>query len=239
LDRDALAVRNLSTSYGTGRVLEAVSFRLAAGEVLALLGRNGAGKTTCIRTIIGFLPAETGSVDFFGDRISGLPSEAIARRGIGLVPQGRRIFTSLTVYENLVVAMRPPSQETGLSWNLERVYDLFPRLKERRNQIAGSLSGGEQQMLAIGRALMVNPRLLLLDEPSEGLAPAVINDIARTISVLKSQGLSMLLVEHNTKLALGIADKAVVLNSGLVVFDGSAEALVKDDDLISYHLGVY
>jgi len=239
LEREVLSISGLSASYGAGPVLENVSFRLFSGQVVALLGRNGAGKTTCIRTIIGFLRADTGSVDFYGDRITGLSPEVIAGRGIGLVPQGRRIFPSLTVYENLAVVMRRPARDAKSVWTLERVYDLFPRLKERQGQLAGSLSGGEQQMLAIARALMVNPKLLLLDEPSEGLAPAIINDIARTIEILKAQGQSMLLVEHNTRLALGVSDRAVVLNSGALVFDGDAEALRRDESFISYHLGVY
>ncbi|MGZ5802721.1 MAG: ABC transporter ATP-binding protein [Xanthobacteraceae bacterium] len=241
MEDDMLALEGISTSYGAaGLVLEDVSFRVKAGQVVTLLGRNGAGKTTCIRTIIGFLRPKGGRVLFRGKQISGLSSEVIARQGLGLVPQGRRIFPSLTVFENLAVAMRKGSKDDkGISWNPDRAYTIFPRLAERRQQLAGSLSGGEQQMLAIARALMLNPRLLLLDEPSEGLAPAIIADVERTIGVLKQQGLSMILVEHNTSLALSLADTAVVLNSGRVVYNGDVGTLKRDEKFISYHLGVY
>jgi branched-chain amino acid transport system ATP-binding protein len=234
-----LALEGVNTSYGAGLVLEDVSFRLAPGEVMTLLGRNGAGKTTCIRTIIGFLRPLAGQVLFCGKQISGLSSETIARSGIGLVPQGRRVFPSLTVYENLIVALRRQAGSERQAWSPERAYEIFPRLAERRQQLAGSLSGGEQQMLAIARALMLNPQLLLLDEPSEGLAPAIISDVERTILALKAQGLSMILVEHNTALALSIADTAVVLTSGRVVYTGDANTLKRDEQFVARHLGVY
>src|SRR5258706_15747296 len=176
---------------------------LKEGAVLALLGRNGAGKTPCMNAIIGFLPARKGETRLFGEPIARLSPEAIARKGVGLVPQGRRVFPTLTVKENLVVASRGKN-------NLDRVFDLFPRLKERTEQHAGSLSGGEQQMLAIGRALMGNPRVLLMDEPSEGLAPLIVAEGGRTIARLKAEGQSIVLVEQNIKLAFGLADHVAI-----------------------------
>jgi branched-chain amino acid transport system ATP-binding protein len=220
--------------YGDSHALHDVSFCLREGRVLALLGRNGAGKTTCIHSIIGFLPIRTGEIRFFGERISSLPPEAIARKGIGLVPQGRRIFASLTVRENLVVGARP-----GGAWDLAEVLKTFPLLSERQGQTAGSLSGGEQQMLAIGRALMTNPRVLLLDEPSEGLAPAIVHEVGRILAKLRASGLSILLVEQNTKLALGLADDVVTLNSGRVAYDGPCEKIRHDESFLTQQLGVY
>jgi branched-chain amino acid transport system ATP-binding protein len=204
--------------------------------VPALLGRNGAGKTTCISTIVGFLTPQEGDIRLFGEAIGGLSPERISRLGIGLVPQGRRIFPSLTVRENLIVA-RQRDRETAKPWTLDRIYELFPRLKERYPQFAGTLSGGEQQMLAIGRALMGNPRVLLLDEPSEGLAPLIVAEVGRTIRRLKDEGQSIVLVEQNRQLALEVADQAVILNTGRCVFTG--EATDVNDELITQHLGVY
>jgi len=234
LAREALALSGVNAFYGDSHALHDVSFCLREGRVLALLGRNGAGKTTCIHSIIGFLPIRTGEICFFGDRISSLPPEAIARKGIGLVPQGRRVFASLTVRENLVVVARP-----GAAWNLAEVLKTFPRLSERQGQTAGSLSGGEQQMLAIGRALMTNPRVLLLDEPSEGLAPAIVHEVGRILARLRASGLSILLVEQNTKLALGLADEVVTLNSGRVAYDGPCEKIRHDESFLTQQLGVY
>jgi len=236
---DALALTGINALYGDSHVLHGVSFALKAGQVLALLGRNGAGKTTSMNAIIGFLPPRDGMVSLFGEAITRLTPEAIARKGVGLVPQGRRIFANLTVRENLVVARQAPRAPVRQPWTLERVFDLFPRLRERRQQQAGSLSGGEQQMLAIGRALMGNPRVLLMDEPSEGLAPQIVAEVGRTIGRLKDEGLSILLVEQNMKLALGLADEIVVLNTGLVVFSGSADSVRRDESLITQHLGVF
>jgi len=203
------------------------------GEVMCLLGRNGAGKTTCMNAIIGWLKPRTGRVRLFGEPIERLSPEAISRKGIGLVPQGRRMFPTLTVKENLAVAGR------GSGWNLARVFDLFPRLKERAEQHAGSLSGGEQQMLAIGRALMGNPRVLLMDEPSEGLAPLLVAEVGRTIARLKGEGQSILLVEQNVKLAFELADDVVILNTGRVAFAGRAADVRDDRALITQHLGVF
>jgi branched-chain amino acid transport system ATP-binding protein len=211
---------------------------LRPGAVLALLGRNGAGKTTCISIIMGLLNPRDGEIRLYGEPIGGLSPERIARLGIGLVPQGRRIFPSLTVQENLVVARQRRDTDTK-AWNLDRIYDLFPRLRERRTQFAGTLSGGEQQMLAIGRALMGNPRVLLLDEPSEGLAPLIVSEVGRTIRRLKDERQSIILVEQNLKLALDLADSAVILNTGRCVFAGEAGELQKNEELIRQNLGVY
>src|ERR1700709_1029358 len=235
---DALSLTNLHTFYGDSHVLHGVSFSLPPGGVLALLGRNGAGKTTCISTIIGFLKPPEGEIRLFGEQSAGLSPERISHLGIGLVPQGRRIFPSLTVRENLVVA-RQRENTTDRPWGLERIYDMFPRLRERHAQFAGTLSGGEQQMLAIGRALMGNPKVLLLDEPSEGLAPLIVAEVGRTIRLLKEEGQSIVLVEQNRHLALEVADQAVILNTGRCVFAGSAADVLNNEALVAQNLGVF
>ena len=235
---DALTVRDVDTFYGDSHVLHRIGFALEAGKLLGLLGRNGAGKTTCMATIMGFLRPRRGAIDLFGDPVAGLVPEAIARKGICLVPQGRRVFRSLTVRENLMVAAQTRS-EGGNAWTLDRVFALFPRLKERHAQVAGSLSGGEQQMLAIGRGLMGNPRVLLMDEPSEGLAPQIVHEVGRTIAQLKAEGLSIVLVEQNIKLTLDLADDIVIVNTGAVAFTGSAEQTRTNDRVIAQHLGVF
>jgi len=235
---DALRLTDVQAFYGDSHILHEISFALQAGNVLALLGRNGSGKTTCISTIIGFLRPRGGEIRLFGEPIGGLSPERISQLGIGLVPQGRRIFPSLTVRENLIVAQqRWP--ETLTPWSLDRIYDMFPRLGERHAQVAGTLSGGELQMLAIGRALMGNPRVLLLDEPSEGLAPLIVAEVGRTIRRLKEAGQSIILVEQNLKLALEVADRAVILNTGRCVFDGSTEELMSNESIISQSLGIF
>jgi branched-chain amino acid transport system ATP-binding protein len=238
LASDALSLTNVHAFYGDSHILHGVSFSLQPGGVLALLGRNGAGKTTCISTIIGFLKPRGGEITLFGESIEGLGPERISQLGIGLVPQGRRIFPSLTVRENLVVAHQREST-TGKLWNVERIYTMFPRLRERHAQFAGTLSGGELQMLAIGRALMGNPRVLLLDEPSEGLAPLIVAEVGRTIRRLKEEGQSIVLVEQNLKLALDVADQAVILNTGRCVFAGSANEILDNEELIAQNLGVF
>jgi len=235
---DALRLSNVHTFYGDSHILHGVSFALRPGAVLALLGRNGAGKTTCISTIIGFLKPQDGEIRLFGEPIEGLSPERISHLGVGLVPQGRRIFPSLTVRENLVVAQQR-ARAAGKSWNLERIYDMFPRLRERHGQFAGTLSGGEQQMLAIGRALMGNPRILLLDEPSEGLAPLIVAEVGRTVRRLKQEGQSIVLVEQNIQLALEVADQAVILNTGRCVFAGNAGDVMDNAELIAQNLGVF
>jgi branched-chain amino acid transport system ATP-binding protein len=226
------------TFYGDSHILHGVSFSLQPGGVLALLGRNGAGKTTCISTIIGFLRPQGGEISLFGEQIGGLSPERISHLGIGLVPQGRRVFPSLTVRENLLVAHQR-GRTTEKPWNVERIYEMFPRLRERHAQFAGTLSGGEQQMLAIGRALMGNPRVLLLDEPSEGLAPLIVAEVGRTIRRLKEEGQSIVLVEQNRQLALDVADHAVILNTGRCVFAGPASDVLNNEELIAQNLGVF
>jgi len=235
---EALALAGINAFYGDSHVLHDVSFALAPGRVLALLGRNGAGKTTCMSTIIGFLQPRDGEIRLFGEAIQRLPPEAISRLGVGFCPQGRRIFPTLSVRENLIVARRK-RDDSANAWTLERVFDLFPKLSERTQQQAGSLSGGEQQMLAIGRALMGNPRLLLLDEPSEGLAPRIVTEVGQTIARLKQEGLSIVLVEQNIKLAFGLADDVIMLNTGRVAFAGGVEALRGDAATLTQHLGIF
>jgi branched-chain amino acid transport system ATP-binding protein len=239
LATDALAVADIDAFYGDSHVLHGVSFSLQPGRLLGLLGRNGAGKTTCMSAIMGFLKPRRGAIELYGETVAGLPPDVIARKGIGLVPQGRRMFRSLTVRENLMVAMQPRGNGRNAGWSLERVFALFPRLKERHGQIAGSLSGGEQQMLAIARALMGNPRVLLMDEPSEGLAPQLVAEVGRTIAQLKAEGQSIILVEQNIKLTLDLADDIVIINTGRVVFEGAAREIKLDDPIVSQHLGVF
>jgi branched-chain amino acid transport system ATP-binding protein len=238
LPAEALALSGIDVLYADSHVLHGVSFTLRAGRVLALLGRNGAGKTTCMHAIVGFLPPRGGEIRLFGEAISRLSPEAISRKGVGFVPQGRRVFPSLTVRENLIVASQS-RQATPKSWTLDRVLELFPSLRERQQQHAGSLSGGEQQMLAVGRALMGNPRVLLMDEPSEGLAPLIVAEVGRTIARLKAEGQSILLVEQNVKLAFDLADDVVLLNTGRVAFAGTIDQVRDDQTMIMQHLGVF
>jgi branched-chain amino acid transport system ATP-binding protein len=238
LATDALAVRDIDTFYGDSHVLHRVAFVLQPGRLLGLLGRNGAGKTTCMSTVMGFVTPRRGAITLFGEPVAGLAPEAIARRGICLVPQGRRVFRTLTVRENLAVAAQKRAARSA-GWSLDRVFKLFPRLRERHAQLAGSLSGGEQQMLAIGRALMGNPRVLLMDEPSEGLAPQLVAEVGRTIAQLKAEGQSIVLVEQNIRLALDLADDIVVINTGAVVFRGTPEQTRANQAMISQHLGIF
>ncbi len=236
---EALRLADIDAYYGDSYVLHGVSFSCGEGRLVGLLGRNGAGKTTSINVVMGLLRPRRGSVVLYGTPVAGRPPEAIAALGVALVPQGRRIFRSLTVRENLAVAARKPRAGQPNPWTVERVFETFPRLAERREQYAGTLSGGEQQMLAIGRALMSNPRLLLMDEPSEGLAPQIVAEVMATIRRLKEQGLSILLVEQNARLAFDVADDIVILNSGRVVVDATAEALTRDKVDLHQHLGIY
>jgi branched-chain amino acid transport system ATP-binding protein len=240
----ALALSNVDAYYGDSHVLQGISFTLGEGRLLGLLGRNGAGKSTCMNVAVGLLPPRRGGVNVFGRQVEKLSPERISAEGVALVPQGRRIFKSLTVRENLIVAARKrPKSDTsadrGAPWTLDRIYEMFPRLHERRNQSAASLSGGEQQMVAIGRALMNNPRVLLMDEPSEGLAPQIVADVGRSIAKLKADGLSIVLVEQNIKLTLDLADDIVIINSGGMAFTGSSAEVRANDELISHHLGVH
>jgi branched-chain amino acid transport system ATP-binding protein len=239
LATEALAISDIDTYYGDSHVLHGVSFSLQPGRLLGLLGRNGAGKSTCMATIMGFLKPRRGSISLYGDPVAGLPPDVIARKGICLVPQGRRMFRTLTVRENLMVAAQSQKKDNGAGWSIGRVFQTFPRLAERHAQVAGSLSGGEQQMLAIGRALMGNPRVLLMDEPSEGLAPQLVAEVGRTIAQLKAEGQSIVLVEQNIKLTLDLADDVVIINTGRVVFRGPASGIKLDDAIVSQHLGVF
>jgi len=225
-----LSVDAIHTYYGDSHVLHGVSLEVQPGEAVALLGRNGVGKTTLIRSIVGFTPPRDGRIRLDGRDIGGWPSYRIARAGLALVPQGRRIFAPLSVDENLAIGAR-----RGV-WSRDTIEDVFPRLRERRAQSGGTLSGGEQQMLAIGRALMTNPRLLLLDEPSEGLAPAVVREIGRVLVRLKQSGLAILLVEQNVPLALRVAERVYVMSKGQIVYHGPSSAL--DDDIKRRFLGV-
>jgi branched-chain amino acid transport system ATP-binding protein len=239
LATDALSLSEVDAYYGDSHVLHRVSLRLGEGRLLGLLGRNGAGKTTCMNVTVGLLPPRQGGVSVYGTPVTGRPPEAIAAQGVALVPQGRRIFRSLTVRENLAVAARRPRNGVGVVWDFDKVYATFPRLGERRDQYAGYLSGGEQQMLAIARALMSNPRVLLMDEPSEGLAPQIVAEVMATIRRLKEQGLSIVLVEQNAKLVFDVADDILILNSGRVVVDAPAAELKRDGVDLHQHLGIY
>jgi branched-chain amino acid transport system ATP-binding protein len=223
--------------YGRSHVLHGIDLALRRGALLALLGRNGAGKSTTLLSIAGLLKPTGGRVLLDGQPVESQAPETIARRGIRLVPQGRRVFPSLSVQENLAVAAQ--ARESGRKpWNIERVFELFPQLKPRHRQRAGTLSGGEQQMLAIGRALMGNPEVLLLDEPSEGLAPLIVAEVAQGIARLKAEGLSILLVEQNFKLAMSLADDVVILNTGAVALRGTAAEVQAAPELATAHLSV-
>ena len=233
-ERSVLEVRDVHTYYGESHVLHGVSLTVAAGQVVTILGRNGMGKTTLIRSVIGFTPARRGSIHFKGRDVTHWPSFRMVALGMGLVPQGRRVFPSLSVRENLEVAARG----NGGGWTLDRVYGLFPRLKERAVNRANKLSGGEQQMLAIGRALMSNPELLLMDEPTEGLAPLLVREVGATIARLKGEGLSILLVEQNLPMALSVADHVHVLSRGQIVHSSTPAELAQNHDVQSRYLGV-
>jgi branched-chain amino acid transport system ATP-binding protein len=240
LATEALSLGNIDAYYGDSHVLHGVSFSLGQARLLGLLGRNGAGKTTCLNVVVGLLPPRRGTVAVARADVTGRSPEAIAARGVALVPQGRRIFRSLSVRENLLVAARPPAGATQFQpWTFERVYGMFPRLQERQHQVAGYLSGGEQQMLAIGRALMSNPRVLLMDEPSEGLAPQIVAEVMSTIRLLKREGLSIVLVEQNANLVFDVADDIVILNSGQVAVAGSADELKRSGIDLQQHLGIF
>jgi branched-chain amino acid transport system ATP-binding protein len=229
-----LEVRDIHTYYGDSHVLQGVSLRMERGQVVGILGRNGMGKTTLIRSIIGFTPPRRGQVLFKEREITAWPSNRAVALGLGLVPQGRRVFPSLTVAENLAVA----AKGNGGPWTIARVTDLFPRLGERAASRAGKLSGGEQQMLAIARALVTNPELLLMDEPTEGLAPLLVREVGRVIERLKAEGLSILLVEQNLPLALRLADRVHILSRGQIVHSSGPAELMANEGVKSRYLGV-
>jgi branched-chain amino acid transport system ATP-binding protein len=220
----ALVADGLHTYYGKSHILRGVGLEVAQGKITALLGRNGAGKTTTLRTLMGLTPAREGRVTIFGADATRWSTHRIAASGVGYVPEGRRIFANLSVEENLKV----PLERTG-PWTIDRIYQLFPRLAERKQSRGRQLSGGEQEMLSIGRALLLNPRLLMLDEPSQGLAPMIVRDVFRIVSTMRDEGISVLLVEQNARLSLEIADHAYVLDDGLIVYAGNARELAADE----------
>jgi branched-chain amino acid transport system ATP-binding protein len=230
-----LEVEDIHTYYGDAYVLQGLSLKLEEGQILGLLGRNGVGKTTLVKSVVGFNPPRRGRILFKGADVTRISSFETVRSGMGLVPQGRRVFPSLSVEENLKVAERGNGRR---GWNLQRVYALFPRLQERRGQRAKTLSGGEQQMLAIGRGLMTNPDCLIMDEPSEGLAPIIIQGVWEAIGKLKQEGLSILLVEQNAALALKLVDYVHVMSKGRVVYSGAPAELWADEGVKSSYLGI-
>ena len=227
-----LEIRDLQTAYGRSQVLFGVSLDIRKGEVITLLGRNGMGKTTTVKSIMGITPMKAGAIAFEGKALHGMPSYRIAQAGLGLVPEGRQVFPNLTVRENLVATAR------GKSWDLERVYGLFPQLKDRQGNYGNQLSGGEQQMLAIARALMTNPKLLILDEATEGLAPLIRHEIYRSIERLKTEGLSILVIDKDVKALSSVADRHYVLEKGRVVWSGSSAELMANAELQHRYLGV-
>lgn len=232
-----LEVEGLEAFYGRAQILFGLSLRVGRGEVVALVGRNGAGKSTTLKAIMGLLPGSRGSVGFGGEEILGAPSYRIARLGLGYVPEERRIFTELTVRENLEVGRQPPRE--GLpAWTPERLFDLFPNLAEMRDRPGGRMSGGEQQMLTIARTLMGNPAAVLLDEPSEGLAPVIVEQMGRTVAELKREGLTVLLSEQNLQFAGALADRAYVIESGNLRFEGPMRDLLADESLRKAYLSV-
>ncbi len=232
-----LEVKDLQVYYGMIQALKGVSFEVNQGEVIALIGANGAGKTTTLHTLTGLLPAKQGSIMFEGKDITKMPAHKIVEMGIAHVPEGRRVFSQLSVYENLKMGAYTRKDKKEIAENLENVYKRFPRLEERKNQRAGTLSGGEQQMLAMGRALMSNPKMIVMDEPSMGLSPIFVNEIFDIIEKVSAGGTTVLLVEQNAKKALSIADRAYVLETGKIVLSGDAKVLMNDDSIKKAYLG--
>ncbi len=234
-----LDLRDVVTYYGPIPALKGISLTVREGEIVCLLGGNASGKSTTMKTILGVVRPARGSVSFEGDRIDGLPPQQVVRRGIALVPEARRVFGRMTVLENLAMGahIRRQAPPAELEADRERVFSLFPRLAERADQLAGTMSGGEQQMLAIGRALMARPRLLLMDEPSMGLSPAFVDQVFDIIQTINRQGVTILVVEQNAVVALGIASRGYVLQNGLMVVDDTAEALLAADDIRRAYLG--
>jgi len=230
-----LQVDAIHTYYGTSHILFGISFNVEKGEAVCLLGRNGAGKTTTFRSIIGLTPPKSGTIRFMGKEIAGRPPYRIARMGIGFVPDTRRIFPDLTVRQNILVARR---EKQGAIWNLERIYSLFPKLKDLDAHMGTQLSGGEQQMLTIARTLMTNPNLLLLDEPGEGLAPLVVKSMGEQLMEIKELGITLLICEHNVGLAMALSDRGYVMDKGTIRFEGTVEVLKKNEEVRKKYLMV-
>lgn len=232
-----LEIENLEVNYGMIKALKGVSFEVNKGEIIALIGANGAGKTTTLHAISGILPSASGKIIYNGQNITKTPAHKIVKLGISQVPEGRRVFSQLSVFENLLMGAYTRKDKSEINEDLEKIYERFPRLEERKNQIAGTLSGGEQQMLAMGRALMSKPEIILLDEPSMGLSPIFVSEIFDIIKALNEGGTTVLLVEQNAKKALSIADRAYVLETGNVVLSGKAESIMNDDTVKKAYLG--
>lgn len=232
-----LEVKNLEVYYGVIQAIKGISFEVNEGEIVTLIGSNGAGKTTTMQSIMGLIPAKHGEIIYNGEQINKVPAHKIVKKGMTQVPEGRRIFQELSVYDNLLMGAYAQSDSKGIKADIEMVYDRFPRLKERKNQIAGTLSGGEQQMLAMGRALMSHPKLLMLDEPSMGLSPLLVDQVFSIIKDIHKEGTTILLVEQNAGKALSIADRAYVLETGSITIGGSAKELLSDDRIKKAYLG--
>ncbi|MCC8104425.1 MAG: ABC transporter ATP-binding protein [Clostridiales bacterium] len=232
-----LEVKDLEVYYGVIRAIKGISFEVNEGEIIALIGANGAGKTTILHTVTGLIKPKAGQVIFEGQDITKTPAHKIVKLGMAHVPEGRRVFSQLTVYQNLKMGAYSRSDKDEIEDSLQKVYKRFPRLEERKNQVAGTLSGGEQQMLAMGRALMSNPRIILMDEPSMGLSPILVNEIFDIIQSVSASGTTVLLVEQNAKKALGIADRAYVLETGNIVQEGRAADLMDDESIKKAYLG--
>ncbi len=232
-----LEIKDLEVYYGAIRAIKGISFEVEAGEVIALIGANGAGKTTTLHTITGLVPARKGSIQFLGQELTRIPAHKIVTLGIAHVPEGRRIFSEMTVYENLLMGAYIRKNRKETEETIAYVYERFPRLKERAKQIAGTLSGGEQQMLAMGRALMSHPKIMLLDEPSMGLSPILVSEIFTIIKEISAAGTTVLLVEQNAKKALSIADRGYVLETGNIVLSGTADELKEDESVRKAYLG--
>ena len=232
-----LEIKDLEVCYGVIRAIKGVSFEVNQGEVIALIGANGAGKTTILHTITGLIPAKSGSILFEGKELTKTPAHKIVSMGMAHVPEGRRVFAQLSVLENLKLGAYTRKDKEEITKSLKMVYERFPRLEERKNQVAGTLSGGEQQMLAMGRALMSNPRIILMDEPSMGLSPLLVSEIFDIIKVISEGGTTVLLVEQNAKKALSIADRAYVLETGNITLSGKASDLIHDDSVKKAYLG--
>ncbi len=232
-----LEVKDLSVYYGVIRALKGISFEVNEGEIVTLIGANGAGKTTTMQSIVGLISSKTGSIHYCGEEISKLPAHRIVRLGMTQVPEGRRIFQELTVYENLLMGSYIVKDQNKVKDDIEEIYQQFPRLGERRNQIAGTLSGGEQQMLAMSRALMSHPKLLMLDEPSMGLSPLLVDQVFDIIKDIHKKGTTVLLVEQNASKSLAISDRAYVLENGKIVLSGTGEELMESEDIRKAYLG--